>query len=292
MPSQSLTAIAKLGVKGVFIGCPCKQMPNERRYTKLSAPNLAKSVGSRAESNPIIVFSTKRLEGQHVRTKRMTTFRPKYITFDCHGTLINFQMAEAARDLYGDRLDEAAMLQFINNFAAYRLDEIMGAWKPYADVVHNSLERTCKRNGVAFKEEDAKIVYERVPTWGPHADVPAGLAKVAKEIPLVILSNAMNSQIMSNVAKLGAPFHAVYTAEQANAYKPRFQAFEYMFDMLGCGPEDILHCSSSFRYDLMSAHDLGIKNKVWVNRGHEPANPYYGYVEIADISGLPGVVGL
>ena len=28
----------------------------------------------------------------------------------------------------------------------------------------------------------------------------------------------------------------------------------------------------------MSAHDLGIKNKVWVNRGHEPANPYYGYV--------------
>ncbi len=58
------------------------------------------------------------------------------------------------------------------------------------------------------------------------------------------------------------------------------------------GLEDILHCSSSFRYDLMSAHDLGIKNKVWVNRGHEPANPYYGYVEIPDISGLPGVVGL
>jgi 2-haloacid dehalogenase len=42
----------------------------------------------------------------------------------------------------------------------------------------------------------------------------------------------------------------------------------------------------------MSAHDLGIRNKVWVNRGHEPANPYYGYVEISDISGLPGVVGL
>ena len=123
-------------------------------------------------------------------------------------------------------------------------------------------------------------------------DVPEGLAKVAKEIPLVILSNAMNSQIMSNVAKLGAPFHAVYTAEQAQAYKPRFKGFEYMLDMLGCGPEDILHCSSSFRYDLMSAHDLGIKNKVWVNRGHEPANPYYGYVEISDISGLPGVVGL
>ncbi|AWM28211.1 Haloacid dehalogenase type II (plasmid) [Sinorhizobium fredii CCBAU 25509] len=136
---------------------------------------------------------------------RMANFRPKYITFDCYGTLTNFQMAEAARDLYSEQLDEPRMAEFIKNFAAYRLDEIMGDWKPYAEVVHNSLERTCKRNGIKFREEAARLVYERVPTWGPHADVPAGLAKVAKEIPLVILSNAMNSQIMSNVEKLGAP---------------------------------------------------------------------------------------
>ncbi|MDX1230067.1 FAD-dependent oxidoreductase [Sinorhizobium medicae] len=130
----------------------------------------------------------------------MTTFRPRYITFDCYGTLTNFQMAEAARDLYSEQLDESRMAEFIKNFAAYRLDEILGHWKPYAEVVHNSLERTCKRNGMKFREEAARLVYERVPTWGPHPDVPAGLARVAKEIPLVILSNAMNSQ------EVGAPF--------------------------------------------------------------------------------------
>lgn len=222
----------------------------------------------------------------------MSTFRPKYITFDCHGTLIHFQMAEAARDLYGAQLSEAQMQAFISNFSAYRFDEVMKDWQPYATVVHNALERTCKRNGVAFRAEDAQAVYERVPSWGPHPDVPAGLAKVAKEFPLVLLTNAMESQIGHNAAKLGAPIHAIYTAEAAGAYKPHFRAFEYMFDMLNCGPEDILHCSSSFRYDLMSAHDLGIKNKVWVNRRHEPANPYYGYVEIPDIGHLPGVVGL
>ena len=222
----------------------------------------------------------------------MAHFRPKYITFDCYGTLINFQTAEATRDLYGDQLDEPRMVEFIKNLSAYRLDEVLGEWKPYNEVLHNALERTCKRNGVTFDPKAAQTVYERVPTWGPHPDVPAGLAKVAKEIPLVILSNAMNAQIMSNVDKLGAPFHAVYTAEQAQSYKPNLKAFEYMLDMLGCGPEEILHCSSSFRYDLMSAHDMGIKNKVWVNRGHEPANPYYGYTEISDISGLAGVVGL
>ena len=222
----------------------------------------------------------------------MAIFKPKYVTFDCHGTLIFFDMAGAARTLYGERLDEAKMQAFIRDFSAYRLDEVLGAWQPYLDVVHNALERTCKKHGVAFRPEDAHYVYEQVPTWGPHPDVPAGLARVAEKIPLVILSNAMNDQIMSNVARLGAPFHAVYTAEQAHSYKPRMKGFEMMLDRLGCGPQDILHCSSSFRYDLMTAHDLGVTATAWVNRGHEPPNPYYGYAEIKDISGLPALLGL
>ena len=82
------------------------------------------------------------------------------------------------------------------------------------------------------------------------------------------------------------------TAEQAQAYKPRFRAFEYMLDELGCGPGDILHVSASIRYDLLSAHYLGIGNKVYVNRGFEPSTPEYGYAEIRDIGGLPAVLGL
>ena len=116
---------------------------------------------------------------------------------------------------------------------------------------------------------------------------PNRLARIAPHIPLVILSNASNDQIHHNVAKLGAPFHAVFTAQQAQAYKPRLQAFEYMLDQLGCGPADILHVSSSLRYDLMSAEDLGVRNKVFVARGHEPSTPYYNYQEIKDIGGLP-----
>ena len=220
------------------------------------------------------------------------TFRAKFVTFDCYGTLINFDMAGATRRIFGARLPEPRLDALIKNFAAYRLDEVLGAWKPFAEVIHNALERACKRNGVAFRAEDARTIYEEIPTWGPHPDVPAGLAKVAREIPLVILSNATDSQIMSNVNKLGAPFHAVFTAEQARSYKPRMKGFEYMFDQLGCGPEDITHVSSSFRYDLMTAYDLGIKSKVWVNRAHEPANSYYEYTEIKDIGGLAAAVGL
>jgi hypothetical protein len=100
----------------------------------------------------------------------MSCFRPKYVTFDCYGTLTNFEMAEAARDLYGAILSDAAMAEFIRIFAAYRLDEILGAWKPYAEVIRNALERSCRKTGVAFSVEDAEVIYRRVPTWGPHPD--------------------------------------------------------------------------------------------------------------------------
>lgn len=222
----------------------------------------------------------------------MTTWRPKFITFDCYGTLIYFEMGPAARRVYGARLSPAQMDAFVEDFSSYRLDEVLGPWKPYQDVVRNAVARTCKLHGFAYDPADAQKIIDEIPIWGPHPDVPAGLAKVAKEIPLVILSNSMTDLIPHSVAKLGAPFHAAYTAQEAQAYKPRMQAFEYMFDQLGCGPQDVMHCSSSFRYDQMTAYDMKIAARVFVNRGHEPSNPYYSTHEIKEIGGLPGLVGL
>ncbi|WPC06161.1 haloacid dehalogenase type II [Pseudomonas benzenivorans] len=222
----------------------------------------------------------------------MSFLRPKYITFDCYGTLTNFQMGPLTRELFADRVPAEQMDQFVQDFAAYRLDQVMGDWRPYDEILKTALARVCKRWGVEYRGE-GQLYYDAVPTWGPHADVTAGLAKIADKIPLVIISNAMDEQIMSNVDKLGVPFHKVYTAQQAQAYKPRLQAFEYLLDSLGCGPEDLLHVSSSFRYDLMSAHDMKIKNKAFVARGHEqPGNACYGYHQISDIGGLPALVGL
>jgi 2-haloacid dehalogenase len=222
----------------------------------------------------------------------MSQFRPKYITFDCYGTLTRFRIGDMARQMFPDRVPAEKMDAFVEDFAAYRLDEVLGDWKPYAEVIHNSLERTCKLWNVEFQPDEARRIYEAVPSWGPHADVPDGLARVAKDVPLVILSNASNDQIHQNVALLGAPFAYVFTAQDARAYKPRRQAFEHMFDQLGCRPEECMHVSSSFRYDHMSAYDLHYGARVFVARGHEPSNPYYSTHEIKDIGGLAGVLGL
>lgn len=222
----------------------------------------------------------------------MLDFEPKFITFDCYGTLTAFGMSAVTRGLVADRVPAERMEDFLDDFEAYRIDEVIGAYKPYDQVINDALARTARRWGIEHRDSDGRAIYESVPTWGPHPDVPGPLAALAERCPLVILSNAADEQIQSNVDKLGAPFHAVYTAEQAQAYKPRLQAFEYMLDQLGVGPQDILHVSSSLRYDLMPAHDLRVTNKVYVNRGYEPSTPYYGYHEVSDLGGLAALLGV
>lgn len=222
----------------------------------------------------------------------MLDFEPKFITFDCYGTLTAFGMSAVTRGLVADRVPAERMEDFLDDFEAYRIDEVIGAYKPYDQVINDALARTARRWGIEHRDSDGRAIYESVPTWGPHPDVPGPLAALAERYPLVILSNAADEQIQSNVDKLGAPFHAVYTAEQAQAYKPRLQAFEYMLDQLGVGPQDILHVSSSLRYDLMPAHDLRVTNKVYVDRGYEPSTPYYGYHEVSDLGGLAALLGV
>jgi 2-haloacid dehalogenase len=91
---------------------------------------------------------------------------------------------------------------------------------------------------------------------------------------------------------LGATFHKLCITERAQAYKPRMQAFEYMFDQIGMGPEVGMHVYLIFGYDQNTATDLGYGCCVFVGRGHEPSNGHYRDVEIPHIGRLPAVVGL
>jgi 2-haloacid dehalogenase len=75
-------------------------------------------------------------------------------------------------------------------------------------------------------------------------------------------------------------------------YKPRLHAFEYTFDKLGVTPDEIVHVSASPMYDLRSAANLGIKNKVYMDRGWEHDEHWLGYERITDIADLPVLFGL
>ena len=90
-------------------------------------------------------------------------FKPKFISFDCYGTLIDFEMGPAANSLFKDRVPADRMPAFLDSFRAYRLDEVLGEWKPFFDVVENSIQRACKAHGVDYRSSDAVALYRRHP---------------------------------------------------------------------------------------------------------------------------------
>jgi 2-haloacid dehalogenase len=217
---------------------------------------------------------------------------PKFVSFDMNGTLIHFRINDAIRCVLGDRLPVEVADDVLQTCKAYRVDECMGEWKPFHQIVGDSLQRTMHRFGLEYRESDGRAVYEEIPTWGPYPGVTQALRRLAEAYPLVIVTNSDDAHAAQLVKNLDAPFDVVITAEQMRCYKPRLRAFEYMLDKLGAAPEEIVHVSASPNYDLRSAAVMGIEHKVYVDRGFEHDESWLGYERITDIADLPVVLGL
>jgi len=221
-----------------------------------------------------------------------TITRPKYVSFDCYGTLIYFEITSVTRRLLGDRLTAPQVEVFLRQFSKYRYDQVCGDFYAYEQVLHDAYARTCAKWGLDVNEDAGQQLAAAVLTWEPHDDVVAPLKKLGDNFPLVILSNADTKYLDVSVPKLEADFHAVYTAEQAGFYKPRYQAFEYMLDQLDATPEDFLHVSSHTRYDLMPMHDMGFRNLVLLDRGYVPIFYSYGSTTVKSLDELNTLLGL
>lgn len=217
---------------------------------------------------------------------------PKFVTFDMNGTLIRFRINDAIREVLGDRLPAEIADVFLQACKAYRVDECTGEYKPFHQIVADSMERASRRLGLEFREGDARAVYEQIPTWGPYPGVTEALNRLAEHAPLVIITNSDTAHAERLAQNLRAPFEVVISAEQMGVYKPRLRAFEYMLDELGATPDEIVHVSASPMYDLRSAAAMGIKNKVYVDRGFEGDEYWLGYERITDIADLPVLFGL
>ena len=218
--------------------------------------------------------------------------KPKFATFDMNGTLIQFRINDAIREVLGDRLPAEIADDYLQACKAYRIDECMGDYKPFHQIVADSMERASRKFGLEFRAADARAVYEIVPTWTPYPGVTDALNRLAEEIPLVIITNSDTVHAVRLAENLQAPIEVVISAEQAGVYKPRLAAFENMFAKLGVTPDEIVHVSASPMYDHRPAAVMGIKNKVYVDRGFEHDEHWLGYERITDIADLPVLFGL
>ena len=218
---------------------------------------------------------------------------PKFITFDAYGTLVNFQLSKATREVLGDRLNNIDSEAFFNDYSDMRFADILGPYRPYEAVLRRCFGNVARKYNIPFTEDDVDAMMASIPTWGPFPDVPPALRKLRQYCKLVIISNTEDRLIEKNIENLGVPFDDYITAEQARAYKPTHSVFEFTLKKLGCTKEDILHVANGYEYDIMPCHDLGWKS-VWINR-EKIAGDYakYGpYDELPDLSGVPALLGI
>jgi len=218
---------------------------------------------------------------------------PKYITFDCYGTLIDFQLTKTTKEILGERAASADLKRFLVVFRDIRFYECHAPYQRYSDLLRTSFKKAMDQCGLRYKNSDGDRLVAAVPTWGPFPDTKPILDRLGQHFKLVIISNAEDDMIAHNVANIDVAFYDVITAEQARAYKPTPPIFYYALRRLGCNKEDILHVAQGFNYDIMPAHGLGWE-RVWINRNGRPGNQedYGPYTELPDLTGLPALLGI
>jgi 2-haloacid dehalogenase len=217
---------------------------------------------------------------------------PAWVTFDCYGTLIEFDLGAVTVRALGPRAAGLDLDAFLGAFEELRYEAVLGPYRPYREVLRGSLADAMRRFGLPYREEDGDALVAAVPTFGPFPDVPPALARLRRRCRLAIISNTDDDLIAASLRAIGVPFDRVVTAEQARAYKPDPAIFRHALAALGCAAGDVLHVAAGFRYDIVPAHDLGWA-RVWVNRRGQAGDPAYGpYRELPDLAGLPALLGL
>jgi 2-haloacid dehalogenase len=191
----------------------------------------------------------------------------RLITFDCYGTLIDWEtgMLAALRPIFsrdGRVVPDARLLE---EYGEAEVELEAGAYLPYREVLKRSVETMGRRLNATVSSEDSRRFGESLVQWEPFPDTVASLQALAKKFRLGIISNIDDDLFAATRKKLGVEFSVVVTAQQVRSYKPAHANFQEAVRRSGLKKEDILHAGQSVYHDIVPANALGIRN-VWVDR--------------------------
>jgi 2-haloacid dehalogenase len=207
--------------------------------------------------------------------------RFEILTFDCYGTLINWEdgIFAALRPIlaaHSKQLDDAALLKLYGDF---ELRAEQPPFQNYRDVLASVVRQF--GNELRFEPTPAEVqsLPESLPNWKPWPDTVSALNRLKTRFRLAILSNVDDDLFAATRPKLGVDFDEVITAQQARAYKPSLKMFELALSRINAPAHRVLHVGQSIYHDVVPAQALGLAT-VWINR--PSARPGVGAVKAAD----------
>ncbi|MBN3751796.1 haloacid dehalogenase type II [Paraburkholderia sp. Tr-20389] len=199
------------------------------------------------------------------------TRRPSWLTFDCYGTLIQWDegLQKAVAAILASK--HAAAIDPRRFIAVYdRHEHALEQTPPhrsFREVAGEALRIALEEFDLHADASDISMLTERISAMPPFPEV-VGTLRALKEAGyrLCIVSNTDDDVIAGNVAQLGGHIDRVITAQQAGAYKPDRRLFDYAHEQLGVARDDVVHICASPHLDHAAARDIGFRC-VWIDRG-------------------------
>lgn len=193
------------------------------------------------------------------------------LTFDCYGTLIDWEggIVAAVRPWLagkGVAKSDDEILEAFANAESTQQRETPGML--YPELLARTLHRMAKAWSLSASDAEAETFGNSVKDWPAFPDAASALARLKKFYRLVILSNVDRRSFQHSKAKLGDVFDAVYTAEDIGSYKPNPRNFAYMIEQelaAGIPAEKILHTAQSLFHDHVQAKAHGLTS-AWIDR--------------------------
>ena len=145
--------------------------------------------------------------------------RFEILTFDCYGTLIDWEtgiLAALGRILaaHNQSIDDATLLKLYGDFE--QLSE-QGEFHPYREVLQSVVRRFGAELGFAPTPEQVRSLPESLATWKPWPDTVAALHQLKSRFRLAVLSNVDDDLFATTRPQLEVDFDEVITAQQAHA---------------------------------------------------------------------------
>jgi 2-haloacid dehalogenase len=196
------------------------------------------------------------------------------LTFDCYGTLIDWEtgiLAGLRRALAGldvQPTDDDLLERYGRAESALEA----GPYLRYREVLARGLGEVCRAYGVEPTQEEAAAFGASVGDWPAFPDSAAALARLQTRFRLGVITNCDDDLFAASHRRLGVAFDWVVTAQSVGSYKPNPRNFTIAFERLGLPPERILHVAQSLFHDHVPAKKLGLSS-VWIDRRYGRGGP-------------------
>ncbi len=189
------------------------------------------------------------------------------LTFDCYGTLIDWEsgILAALMPILRDHEQVPPERDVLERYAHHESDLEAGPYMSYRDVLRHTVRRVCGDFGVHLVEDRANVLVQSLPDWPPFPDTVAALRSLAALRPLVVVSNTDDDLFRSTAFTLRTDFTWIVTAQYCRTYKPSPRHFRVALALLGLQPAQVLHVAQSRFHDIRPAKALGVRT-CWINR--------------------------